>query len=66
MAKKLAKQDFTLGALYKLGARRGFNRETLVVLMVNRCRLSEAKAKQLAGHWLTTHEYRQSGITPAL
>lgn len=52
------KQDFTLAAIYRLGARRRFDRETLVRLITERARLSEKSARQLAGHWLGTEPYR--------
>ncbi len=52
------KQDFTLAAIYRLGARRKFDRETLVRLITERARLSEKSARQLAGHWLGTEPYR--------
>ncbi|WP_425991318.1 hypothetical protein [Afipia sp. DC4300-2b1] len=57
---KFAKQDFTLGALFKLGARRKFDRETLVRLMIERGKLSEKSAHQLAHHWLGTEPYRST------
>lgn len=56
------KQDFTLAAIYRLGARRRFDRETLVRLITERARLSEKSARQLAGHWLGTEPYRM--VTP--
>lgn len=52
------KQDFTLAAIYRLGARRRFDRETLVRLITERARLPEKSARQLAGHWLGTEPYR--------
>lgn len=57
-------QDVRLGALYRIGAARRFDRETLVRLMVERARMTPDKARQLAGHWLTTERYRTQRIPP--
>lgn len=55
---RAAKNEITLGAIYKLGARRGFDRSTLVSLISERAGLSANRATLLAGHWLTTEAYR--------
>lgn len=60
MRRLLTKKDFTLGALYHLGAERRFDQATLVRLMVERVYLPLDRAKRLAGHWLTTEPYRRN------
>lgn len=55
-----AKNETTLGAIYKLGARRGFDRSTLVRLISERAGLRADRAALLAGHWLTTEAYRRA------
>lgn len=55
----LHKQDFKLGALYRIGAARRFNRETLVRLMIERVGMAQKAAEQLAAHWIGTESFRQ-------
>lgn len=50
--------NIRLGALFVLGARRKFDRKTLVDLMIERCGFSEKSAQQLAHHWLASEPYR--------
>jgi hypothetical protein len=54
------KQDFTLGALFRLAAKRRLPRGVVETLMVERARLPLRVAKQLAGHWFTTIEFREA------
>jgi hypothetical protein len=56
---RLLKQDFTLGALYRIGADRGFSREILTRLMIERVGLKQKPAEQLAAHWMTTEPFRK-------
>ena len=55
---KLSKQDYKLGALYRIGVQRSFDRDTLARLLVERANFTEKSAIQLVGHWLTTEPYR--------
>ena len=50
--------NIRLGALFVLGARRRFSRETLVGLMIERCGFSEKTAQQLAHHWHSSEPFR--------
>lgn len=59
--RRLLKQDIALGALYRVGAIRGFNRSTLVRLIVDRCGMNAASAGLLADHWTTSEPYRTGG-----
>lgn len=59
MSVQLRKQDYTLGALYYLGAVRGFSRDTMARLMVDRAGLSKRAAQQLVAHWVSTEPYRK-------
>lgn len=51
--------NIRLGALYRIGAARGFGRETLAKLMVTRAGLKHKAAEQLAEHWLGTEPFRK-------
>ena len=55
---KFSKTDFTLAAIYRVGARRGFDRSALVDLIVARTPLKRDQAERLAGFWLSTDPYR--------
>lgn len=57
---RLLKQDFTLGAIYRIGAARGFDSATLVRLMVDRAKMPQRAAEQLAAHWITTEPFRRN------
>jgi hypothetical protein len=59
MAHPFTKQDFTIGAIYRLGASRRLARSVIETLLVERARLKAATARQLAGHWFTTCAYRK-------
>lgn len=65
MAGAYSTQDIRAGAIYRLGAARGFNRETVVRLLIDRAEMKPAAAMQLAGHWLTTEPYRSSDYRSA-
>jgi hypothetical protein len=53
----MAKQDWTIGAIYRLGRARKFDRPSLVALLTKRAKLPEMKSRQLAGHWLASAMY---------
>lgn len=56
---RLAKEDFTIGAIYRIGVRRRLNRETLARLLIDRAKMHSTKAEQLVAHWLTSEPYRK-------
>lgn len=57
----LLKQDIALAAIYRVGAVRGFDRTTLIRLMVDRAGMQSTKAGQLADHWMRSEPYRTKG-----
>ena len=48
------KADFTIGALYRLGARGRLSRERIIELLASRAGMKPAAARQLVGHWYPT------------
>lgn len=57
---RFSKSDFTLGALYKLAAKRRMSRSCIEALMVERVGMTAKKAKQLTALWLTTEAFRSA------
>lgn len=47
----LEKRDWQLGALYRLGRRRGFDRQTIAAVMRDRIGMAAVAAATLARHW---------------
>jgi hypothetical protein len=60
MTSHLTKADFTLGALYRLAAKRRMGRSEIESLMVLRAGVKPVVARALAGHWLTTEPFRRA------
>lgn len=61
MSTKFTKQDFVLGAIWRLAIRRRLNRRAVAALMVSRLRFTPAKAEQVAAHWAGTEKMRNAG-----
>lgn len=59
MASTFTKQDFTTGALYRLGAKLSLPRTVVETLLVERAGMKSAAATQLVGHWFTTEPFRK-------
>jgi hypothetical protein len=52
------KQDFIIGSLYRLGAKRSLPRSTVEALLIERASMKPGAAGVLAGHWFTTEPFR--------
>lgn len=48
-----------LGAIFRISAERGFDRQTVEHLLTRRAYLSEAAAHSLAGFWFKTGPFRR-------
>lgn len=51
-------QAIRVAAIYKMGALRRFDRDTLIGLLVDRAKMQPSPAKILVSHWLTTEHFR--------
>lgn len=57
---QFSKQDFKIGAIYRLGIARKLTPAALADLLSNRASLKPDAAKQLVAHWLTSEPYRRA------
>lgn len=48
---RLSKEDFTIGAIYRVASHQWVRRSEAEALLVKRTSMTEPKAKQLAEHW---------------
>jgi hypothetical protein len=50
--KMLCKQDFTIGAIWKMARRRKWPKTAIIALLVERAKVSPLKARLLCEGWL--------------
>ncbi len=55
MAVQITKQDWVIGAIWRLARRRRFHRADLLNLLMERAKLPKVKDVQLASHWLRSN-----------
>ena len=51
MSVKITKQDWVIGAIWRMAARKHLHRGDVLTLLMDRAKLPKAKAVQLASHW---------------
>lgn len=57
---KFSKQDFRIGAVYRLGLKQNLTTDALATLLTDRAAFKPDAAKQLVAHWLTSEPYREA------
>jgi hypothetical protein len=55
---KPSREDWRIGAIYRVGHRRQMTDEWIVAALMGRLGFSEPRAKRLVAHWLTSLPYR--------